>query len=305
MRRNSCPWEKKGFHKKKKKHKKLFQLPTISNCPDLCPLTHIECWRTTELLLLPRTPSLSLERSVSRALSLCLDLFLLFYLPLVLIVLVFFGRFFFFFFSVKQRVREMAPIAVGDKLPDGTLFYLNSDGKPTAFPVYESLKGKKVVLVAAPGAFTPTCRLDQLPSLSCAVLCSLHSCCIYVFILFVCEFSSSFVCEMTMLVWRAEIAIGRCSLFVAYEAMEMSILFSWSNDQRRYVCVHFLKDLHCRLGIGSSRPCFASFRVFVVCLLLIWMHRVMVCSLWNHFQAVFDVSCLISIISPSCSVSYS
>jgi peroxiredoxin len=64
----------------------------------------------------------------------------------------------------------MAPIAVGDKLPDGTLFYLNSDGKPTAFPVYESLKGKKVVLVAAPGAFTPTCRLDQLPSLSCAVL---------------------------------------------------------------------------------------------------------------------------------------
>jgi peroxiredoxin len=72
----------------------------------------------------------------------------------------------------------MAPIAVGDKLPDGTLFYLNSDGKPTAFPIYESLKGKKVVLVAAPGAFTPTCRLDQLPSLSCAVLCSLHSCCI-------------------------------------------------------------------------------------------------------------------------------
>jgi hypothetical protein len=114
---------------------------------------------------------------------------------------------------------------------------------------------------------------------------------VYCFILFVCEFSSSFVCEMTiavwhLLVWRAEIAIGRCSLFVVYEVIEMSILFSRSNDRRCYVRVHFPKDLHCRLGIGGSRPCFASFRVFVVCLLLMWMHRVVVCSLWNHFQAV-------------------
>lgn len=181
MRRNSCPWEKKGFHKKKKKHKKLFQLPTISNCPDLCPLTHIECWRTTELLLLPRTPSLSLSNALSLAHSLFFSIsFYCFICLWFCLCLFFFFRevFSFFFFSVKQRVREMAPIAVGDKLPDGTLFYLNSDGKPTAFPIYESLKGKKVVLVAAPGAFTPTCRLDQLPSLSCAVLCSLHSCCI-------------------------------------------------------------------------------------------------------------------------------
>jgi hypothetical protein len=175
-------WKKKAFSQKEEKTQKLFQLPIISNCPDLCPLTYIGCWRSTELQLLPRTLSLSLERSVSRALSLSLDLFLSF-----------------LFFFVKQRVREMAPIAVGDKIPDGTLFYLNSDGKPTAFPVYESLKGKKVVLVAAPGAFTPTCRLDQPPSLSCAVLCSLRSCCIC-FILFVCEFSSSFVCEMTIAV---------------------------------------------------------------------------------------------------------
>jgi peroxiredoxin len=58
----------------------------------------------------------------------------------------------------------MAPIAVGDKIPDGVLYYLNSDGKPTAFHVYESLKGKKVVLVAAPGAFTPTCSLKHIPS---------------------------------------------------------------------------------------------------------------------------------------------
>jgi hypothetical protein len=162
-------WKKKAFSQKEEKTQKLFQLPIISNCPDLCPLTYIGCWRSTELQLLPRTLSLSLERSVSRALSLSLDLFLsflFFFLPLVLFLLVISREVFFFFFFVKQRVREMAPIAVGDKIPDGTLFYLNSDGKPTAFPVYESLKG---------------------------------SCCIC-FILFVCEFSSSFVCEMTIAV---------------------------------------------------------------------------------------------------------
>jgi hypothetical protein len=132
-------------------------------------------------LLLPRTPSLSLSNALSLAHSLFFSIsFFCFICLWFCLCLFFFFRevFSFFFFSVKQRVREMAPIAVGDKLPDGTLFYLNSDGKPTAFPIYESLKGKKVVLVAAPGAFTPTCRLDQLPSLSCAVLCSLHSCCI-------------------------------------------------------------------------------------------------------------------------------
>ncbi len=102
--------KKKGFTKKKKKaSQKLFQLPTISNCPDLCPLTHIGCWRSTELLLLPRTPSLSLERSVSRALSLFSISFYRFFLPLVLFVLVFFGRFSFSFFWWNKECEKWLP----------------------------------------------------------------------------------------------------------------------------------------------------------------------------------------------------
>lgn len=52
----------------------------------------------------------------------------------------------------------MAPIAVGDKLPDLTLQYLDEDNQSRKFNMHEELKGKKVVLLAVPGAFTPTCR---------------------------------------------------------------------------------------------------------------------------------------------------
>ncbi len=109
MRRNSCPWEKKGFHKKKKKHKKLFQLPTISNCPDLCPLTHIECWRTTELLLLPRTPSLSLSNALSLAHSLFFSISFFCFICLWFCLCLFFffyGRFFFLFFGETKSARN-------------------------------------------------------------------------------------------------------------------------------------------------------------------------------------------------------
>jgi hypothetical protein len=181
MPRNSGPWEKKKkrLHKKEEKgFTEAFSAAHNFELPGSLPSDAY--W----MLALNGAPvaaqnaialfgTLCLSRSVS-----FLDLFLSFFFASGSVCACFFREVFFFFFLVKQRVREMAPIAVGDKIPDGTLFYLNSDGKPTAFPVYESLKGKKVVLVAAPGAFTPTCRLDELPSLSCAVLCSLHSCCI-------------------------------------------------------------------------------------------------------------------------------
>lgn len=164
--------KKKAFTKRRKNTRSFF------SCPQFRTARIFALWRTLNAGA-QRSSCCCLEhhRSLSNALSLAHSLSFSRSLSIVLfasgsVCACFFFRevFFFFFFSVKQRVREMAPIAVGDKLPDGTLFYLNSDGKPTAFPVYESLKGKKVVLVAAPGAFTPTCRLDQLPSLSCAVL---------------------------------------------------------------------------------------------------------------------------------------
>eukprot|EP00246_Nothoceros_aenigmaticus_P016736 TRINITY_DN77_c0_g1_i1.p2 TRINITY_DN77_c0_g1~~TRINITY_DN77_c0_g1_i1.p2 ORF type:complete len:168 (-),score=29.19 TRINITY_DN77_c0_g1_i1:372-875(-) len=57
----------------------------------------------------------------------------------------------------------MAPIAVGEKLPNGTLQYLDEDGKVKDISIYDRAKGKKVVIFGVPGAFTPTCSLKHVP----------------------------------------------------------------------------------------------------------------------------------------------
>ncbi|KAF8658464.1 hypothetical protein HU200_058916 [Digitaria exilis] len=55
-------------------------------------------------------------------------------------------------------------IAVGDKLPDATLSYFDSpDGELKTVTVRDLTAGKKVVLFAVPGAFTPTCTQKHLP----------------------------------------------------------------------------------------------------------------------------------------------
>ena len=53
-------------------------------------------------------------------------------------------------------------IAIGDSLPEATFRILGSEGidKLTTAEVFG---GKKVVLFAVPGAFTPTCHLKHLP----------------------------------------------------------------------------------------------------------------------------------------------
>lgn len=57
-----------------------------------------------------------------------------------------------------------AAIAVGDRLPDATLSYFDSpDGELKTVTVRELTAGKKVVLFAVPGAFTPTCTQKHLP----------------------------------------------------------------------------------------------------------------------------------------------
>ena len=53
-------------------------------------------------------------------------------------------------------------IAVGDKLPNATLKTKTSDG-PADLSTGEIFAGKKVVLFAVPGAFTPTCSMNHLP----------------------------------------------------------------------------------------------------------------------------------------------
>ena len=53
-------------------------------------------------------------------------------------------------------------ISVGDKIPSATLTKMGSDG-PQPITTEELFGGKKVVLFAVPGAFTPTCSAKHLP----------------------------------------------------------------------------------------------------------------------------------------------
>jgi peroxiredoxin len=54
------------------------------------------------------------------------------------------------------------PIKVGDRLPNSTFRVMTADG-PKPKTTDEVFKGKKVVLFAVPGAFTPTCSKNHLP----------------------------------------------------------------------------------------------------------------------------------------------
>jgi glutaredoxin/glutathione-dependent peroxiredoxin len=56
----------------------------------------------------------------------------------------------------------MTPIKVGDTLPQSTFRIMTADG-PAAKTTDELFKGRKVVLFAVPGAFTPTCHKNHLP----------------------------------------------------------------------------------------------------------------------------------------------
>ncbi|MCI4665438.1 MAG: peroxiredoxin [Neomegalonema sp.] len=53
-------------------------------------------------------------------------------------------------------------IKVGDTLPEASFFTPSSDG-PQEVKSPEFFRGKKIVLFAVPGAFTPTCHQNHLP----------------------------------------------------------------------------------------------------------------------------------------------
>lgn len=53
-------------------------------------------------------------------------------------------------------------IKVGDNLPDGTFMVMGKEG-PEPLPTSKIFPGKKVVLFAVPGAFTPGCSNTHLP----------------------------------------------------------------------------------------------------------------------------------------------
>lgn len=60
-------------------------------------------------------------------------------------------------------------IKIGDKLPDATLFEFfdkevgGCSLGPNPFKVAESCAGKTIVILALPGAYTPTCSASHLP----------------------------------------------------------------------------------------------------------------------------------------------
>ncbi len=54
-------------------------------------------------------------------------------------------------------------IAVGDRIPDVVLHHMTDKG-PAEISTAEIFGGKKVILFALPGAFTPTCSDYHLPS---------------------------------------------------------------------------------------------------------------------------------------------
>ncbi|MEO9876159.1 MAG: peroxiredoxin [Anderseniella sp.] len=53
-------------------------------------------------------------------------------------------------------------ISVGDKLPEATFTTMTAEG-PTQMTTADVFGGRKVVLFAVPGAFTPTCHMKHLP----------------------------------------------------------------------------------------------------------------------------------------------
>ncbi|KAA8534949.1 hypothetical protein F0562_029952 [Nyssa sinensis] len=57
----------------------------------------------------------------------------------------------------------MAPIAIGDVIPDGTLACFDDHDQLQHVSVHSLATGKKVILFGVPGAFTPTCSLNHVP----------------------------------------------------------------------------------------------------------------------------------------------
>ena len=53
-------------------------------------------------------------------------------------------------------------ISIGEKIPDIDMMTMTGEG-PRAFSLARSCEGKRVLLFAVPGAFTPTCSARHLP----------------------------------------------------------------------------------------------------------------------------------------------
>ena len=57
----------------------------------------------------------------------------------------------------------MAPIGVGDTLPDAQLGWFDENDQLQQVSIHALAAGKKVILFGVPGAFTPTCSNQHVP----------------------------------------------------------------------------------------------------------------------------------------------
>jgi peroxiredoxin len=62
----------------------------------------------------------------------------------------------------RNHKEQFMTIKVGDKIPSATLMQMK-DGGPKPVKTDDLFAGKKVVVFALPGAFTPTCSAKHLP----------------------------------------------------------------------------------------------------------------------------------------------
>lgn len=65
--------------------------------------------------------------------------------------------------SSSSGLAARAAISVGETLPEAELSYFDKEGDVQTVKVSELTKGKRVVIFAVPGAFTPTCSSQHLP----------------------------------------------------------------------------------------------------------------------------------------------
>ncbi|XP_049360103.1 peroxiredoxin-2E-2, chloroplastic-like [Solanum verrucosum] len=65
-------------------------------------------------------------------------------------------------YSTSATSRISATISVGDRLPNSTFSYFDSSDELKTLSVSDLTAGKKTILFAVPGAFTPTCSQKHL-----------------------------------------------------------------------------------------------------------------------------------------------
>ena len=56
------------------------------------------------------------------------------------------------------------PIAVNERIPSVEFKHINADGSTVTLNTAEVFAGKKMILFGLPGAFTPTCHNQHVPS---------------------------------------------------------------------------------------------------------------------------------------------